>query len=138
MPLCNASGPPHGVTAPRGELHSCDLLARWAVYYADGSRWTDLDGECPEAPGWGVQCIAEHDPDVGRTITHRRDYYLRVDGEWTGVDLCGLLDNLVALGVLKVGRTIRTSRHREIYQSAVVDPYMKPKCGRLALEDSPP
>ena len=106
----------------------------WRIYYGDGSEYTDRDGPPEKAPGWNVQIIAQSNDSVGRELIHRCDYYLREGEDWIGVDLIGLVDHLVARGILKVGRCLPTEDYRDIIQRAIADPELPRKSGNFPSE----
>lgn len=111
---------------------------RWRIYYGDGTTFSNLDGSPEAAPALNVQAIVEYDPQVGRALTVRRDFYIRVEGEWMGVDWFGLIDQLMAQGIVKAGRSLPSSRFEQIYQQAVSDPGLPPKSALHWLEQKPP
>lgn len=53
----------------------------WAVVYADGSIFTNEDGEPWECPRGGVQAVVEADPAVGHVVHKRGDIYV-YDPDW--------------------------------------------------------
>jgi hypothetical protein len=82
----------------------------WCVYYDDGRRFTNLDGEPWEAPGCGVMGIRQLPPGKRQLIT--RDFYLyRTDyGCWIEVDRDGLVDHFITaarhITACLAGRTV--------------------------------
>jgi hypothetical protein len=91
----------------------------WRIYYDDGSTFDSDQGTPEEAPGRGVQGIAQTDEWVGRQFIEGTDYYLyrypdkdliysklkqpEHNGQWIGVDLYGVIDHLIGLGKIKAG-----------------------------------
>jgi hypothetical protein len=80
---------------------------KWRIYYEDGGTFSDEDGSPKEAPGWGVQTIVQPHIESGRYLLPPYDYYLFRDGRWIGVDVAGLTDHLLKLGVLRLNRDTR-------------------------------
>lgn len=111
---------------------------RWRVYYGDGGTFSNLDGAPEDAPALNVQAIVEYDPSVGRSISMRRDFYIRVNDAWMGVDWFGLLDQLMAQGIIKAGRSLPTEQYEAIYQRAASDPGLPRKSALHWLEQRPP
>ena len=111
---------------------------RWKIWYGNGSTFSDAAGPPGAAPPLDVQVIAQADPDVGRLMVCRKDFYVFHDGEWYGVDWFGLLDHLMALGIVKAGRTRSNRDYDALYRAAVADPDLAPKSARHWLEDPPP
>lgn len=72
----------------------------WRIYYEDGTTFSNLDGSFKDAPFWGVsQIICE--PDIV-----------------LGVDREGLLDYLMRLGIVKLGREMGNARFHELHGRA--------------------
>lgn len=110
-------------------------MARWRIYYADGSTFADEDGPAEDAPALGVQAINQMvGTPEGRQMLHGAgqrpnrtpvDYFVLDEGdEWLGVDLFGLWDYLQRPGWRKVlfGRTISNPEFAEILYRAGHDP----------------
>ena len=95
------------------------------VWYDNGATYT---GPPEQAPKRGVICIAQKDPDCGRTICRSDDFYIYsiFDGRpgWQGVDQFGLHDYLIEPGYKLVlfGRTIGNNEYKEILRKAIYDP----------------
>lgn len=108
----------------------------WAVFYADGSTFTSDDGGPADAPGLGVVVIAQADPEVGRMLMCRWDFYCWHEPQWWGHDLTGLIDCLALAGFNRVlvGRTVSQQSWREIYSKAEADPDFAPRSASLPLE----
>lgn len=80
---------------------------KWAIYYDDGTRFTNLDGKPDEAPFFGVQAIACE------------------DGLWIGRNYDGLVDYLQMPGMSKCvrfGRSTSNYRYKEAVSWARNDP----------------
>lgn len=75
-----------------------------------------------------MQCIAQSDPDCGRTICRADDFYIyrEFDGRlsFQGVDQFGLHDYLIEPGFKLVlfGRTIGNNEYKAILRKATTDP----------------
>ena len=104
---------------------------KWRIYYGDGTTFDSDDGATTEAPATNVQAIVQPDPDVGRHIINRFDWYFfdEESGEWFGVDWFGLIDWMMRTGLVKAGRTIGNREYREILQRASDDPGFERKSG---------
>lgn len=103
----------------------------WRIYYADGSTFDWEQGLPAEAPGRGVICIVQPDPDTGRHRVSGFGYYWWRDHGWFGGDLFGLFDYLQDPGqkVVKFGRTVSNERFREICRRADNDADFPPRSG---------
>lgn len=110
----------------------------WRIYYDNGHTFDPEDGGPMQAPGFGVICIAQRDPEVGRVILHGWDFYYQADnGQWWGSDIYGVLDRLLhrlPVSALCAGRTIATDDFRAIMARADKDPDFPPKSARRKLE----
>lgn len=102
----------------------------WRIYYSNGIAYDSSMGDPELAPGWDVQVIAEVDPDIGRRLHSRADYYLYIDGRWVGMDFIGLVDHLAnVLKIVKVGRMIDRGLYRALLAKAFNDPELPRKSG---------
>jgi len=73
---------------------------RWRLYYADGSTFSDRDGEPEEAPVAGVMCVAQEaaNPQGFQLLygTSNLDgYWFYRDESWFCCDQLGFWDNLL-------------------------------------------
>ena len=110
---------------------------KWRIYYDDRTTFDSLNGEPEDAPAFGIQCIVEHDDDVGRTIINGFDwyYYHPESGKWWGSDIHGLLDKLLfRIGVTALLQGRNHADYHEIYQLALDDPDFPSKAGKVARE----
>jgi hypothetical protein len=66
-------------------------MARWRVFYANGSIYDSLEYAPNEIPGVGVIVIVqEHeDPQERPYLQHMTDYYIWLGDRWRGCDLFG-------------------------------------------------
>lgn len=100
------------------------MMLNWRIYYDDGSTFDSSDGAPEDAPAFGVQCIVERDPDVGRIILADDDwYYFDVKwGRWLKSDLYGMLDKLLArIDIVGVMSGRNAQPYREIMALAKDD-----------------
>lgn len=106
---------------------------RWKVFYADGSTYDSEEGGRPEARG--VQAIVQDHPRVNKEIVTGADYYIRdPEGRWIGVDLFGLYDWLVDVGLVLFGRMVTTEEYRELFKRAKLE---QEKSGWTPFERKP-
>jgi hypothetical protein len=109
----------------------------WAVFYDDGSRFTDEDGSPEEAPSFGViACVAPNE-DMGREVIHGWDWYYFNKICFWGCDLHGYLDRQLhnlPCRALKQGRTIATPDFKAIHKKACDDPDFPVKSAKRASE----
>lgn len=110
-------------------------MIEWRIYYGDGSTFSNEDGSPVDAPALNVQAIVQRDTAVGRTIWHKKDFYLHLNDEWIGVDWFGLLDHLMAMGIVKAGRTLTMGEFHDLYRRAANDPDMPHKSALAPFED---
>lgn len=113
----------------------------WRIYYDDGSTFDNRDGEPHQAPGLGVQAIAQHDPRAGRHVLTRFDwyYYRRDQNTWWASDLFGLLDQLTSdtehrVTAVRAGRN--AAAYDRILERAMRDPDLPAKSARRTNERS--
>ncbi len=68
------------------------MLDAWQIIYADGTTFSDQDGNPEDAPGWGVLAVAQKDELVNAQIHHGSDFYCYAEqfGGWAGLDYFGL------------------------------------------------
>jgi hypothetical protein len=108
---------------------------RWAIYYGDGSSFTDEDGGPGEAPAFGVAVIVQESERVGRILIESfegKDYYVFRAGEWFVCDWTGLLDSLAHFPgcFVKFGRTFGDDDWARARTAAAADPRFRPKSAR--------
>jgi len=104
-------------------------MMHWAIFYADGTRFDNRQGDPEDAPCLGVQVIAQEDEQHGWITQTKADYYIWDDRgsgpRWWGVDLFGLWEYLfISPGskVVKAGRTLTSLDYNAIWQQAAEDP----------------
>jgi len=99
-------------------------LARWRIYYDDGSTFSSDDGLPEDAPGYGVLAIEQ---DRENTVLCSQDFYLfRNDyGCWIEVHIEGLIDHLVTsahhVRAVKAGRTVPLSVFKSVLANVAID-----------------
>ncbi len=116
-------------------------MIAWVVWYADGSSVSSEQSKPEEVPRWDVLCIAAYSPQWGRTIWHRKDFYIWENQwdppEWVSVDQRGLEDYLDRPGKEKIrlrGRHVPPRVFHSIYERADKDPRLPPRSGTDLLE----
>lgn len=95
-------------------------MPKWALYYDDGTVFTDSDGSPEESPQWGLVLVIHY---IGDSVMPLRgDFFVFRDDRWYSSDLVGLIDTLVhfcdAVKVFRVGRFIDDARFFEIIKKA--------------------
>jgi hypothetical protein len=73
-------------------------VVKWALYYEDGSKYTDLDGPAEESPRFGVVGILQS--HYQGTLTFFADWFGWYRGRWWPHDHVGLLKRTTELPVL--------------------------------------
>lgn len=106
----------------------------WKIYYGDKTTFSNEDGLPEDTPATNVQVIVQTNAIVGRELLSGKDFYLRRGEEWIGVDLAGLLDQLMAMGVLKCGRTLTHAEWNGVNQMALADSDFPRKSARFPSE----
>ena len=104
----------------------------WRVFYGDDATYSNEDGSPFDAPALNVQCIVHSDPEVGRTIRAKCDFYWLVGDSWHGGDIFGLWDYLTRPGAKKVifGRSLAPDEYDAVLKAALTDPDFPPKSAR--------
>jgi len=98
----------------------------WKIYYGNGSAFSSDDGGVWEAPSHDVVCVV-HKTENGRQCLNTWDWYIyRSDVGWWGVDMMGMVDQVMhftdkVMGV-KQGRCIPDQDYYEIMSRARSDP----------------
>ena len=98
---------------------------RWAIYYDDGTRFTNLDGPPHKAPGTGVQVIIQLDDRTGRFNQAGDQVYYWKNERWWGGDHFGMLIELLNTDhpvVVRFGSMMGTEGFHEILRNAEADP----------------
>ena len=97
-------------------------MARFKVYYADGTVYTD---EPKDAPGFGVIAILQESVHARFHVVSDAPYYMYLRGEWVGAKRNDIVDSLVnRLGEIEgfcVGQLVTRKEFNEIYQKVKVD-----------------
>lgn len=114
----------------------------WRIYYSDESTFDSSMGSPEDAPSFGVIAVVYPDPDCGRGIVHRFDwyYYHPVDKTWWGVDVTGLHDALLhnlPLRAVKHGRLAPNAVYNRVLQAALHDPDFPIRSAR-GVRETPP
>ena len=96
---------------------------KWRIYYDDGSTVDSSTTTADQSPKLGVIAVVQTDPERGRIVIHRFDFYWYEHGEFWGSDIFGLWDYLTRPGmkVVLFGRTVATALYSEIVQRACND-----------------
>jgi len=122
-------------------------VARWRIYYDDGSTYSDTDGPVELAPCDGVLVVVQHDPDVGvERLFYKHFYCWSVEHQrWLGVGderapgdgHWGLFDYLRRPGWKKfvAGRTVPYSLWARVHAAAISDPDFQMKSALLPTEE---
>lgn len=110
----------HAAKAPKRKL-------TWRIYYSDGSTFDSLQGEPVSAPPFGIACIVQSEPSLGRVIVSTFDFYYWVDEQqqWWGSDWSGVLDRMLhrlPVYALLQGRSVDHETFRLIMRRADQDP----------------
>jgi len=114
----------------------------WLIRYADGSEFTNLDGEPHEAPRYGVQFVYQADEDVGvRTETSPIGHWVFREGEWLGFeDHMGFWDHMFHSGqpVIPIfGRTLLDSKWQQMVGEEAEWRFKQPKSAWRPRERRP-
>lgn len=112
------------------------MAKRWRIYYADGSLFTFSDGTPFDAPGRGVEVIAQEHADAGREYLCKTDFYWWTGERWIGGDLFGVWDYLVDPGPRKIliGRMIGSDVFNRIMLQATSDDLLPAKSAYVGDE----
>lgn len=112
---------------------------KWKIYYEDGSTFSDEDGTIEEAPARGVICIVQADGSLGRRFELDEDFYVWSEAVgwkqgWTAMNIFGLMDFLIELGLVKFGRMTDDQNYQAIKRRAAEDPGFPRKSNQTRKE----
>ena len=104
-------------------------LLEWKILYADGSTFSNIDGEPREAPRCGVQAVFYADDLVGVMVETSHDGYWAWVGEWQGLDLAGFWDHLFhhPSPLVVFGRYLKDSDWEGRIRALIEDEMDRPK-----------
>lgn len=104
-------------------------MLAWRVYYADGSTYSNEDGDPYDAPGDGVQTVRFFMECGTPGLSPPADWYCWDGDGWMPHDLFGMYRYLMSPGPKKVlaGQAIETKDYQRIKDRAVNDPDFKVK-----------
>ena len=99
-------------------------MARFKIYYDDGSTYTDGDEGAP--PSYGVICILQRRGDDTRYhIVSGTPYYIFVDDEWIPAWMNDIEDRLAhireSIKGFIVGRLVSKKQFNRVYEQAKID-----------------
>lgn len=111
----------------------------WRIYYDNSTTVDSASDDRFKIRTDGVIAIAQPDPDVGRIVLHRWDYYCwRTDENcWYGSELGGFWDymfNYVGAKQVLFGRTIPSKLYKHIVQLACEDKDFPAKSSKTPTE----
>jgi hypothetical protein len=113
-------------------------MARWKIYYVDGSTFSHVDGNPADAPGWGVLAVVQEDETVGVLVHQMTDFYCFDEqyGGWVGMDKFGLAQYIGKPGkkVIKLGEVMDTGRYKAMIKAIRDDPDLPAKSARYEWE----
>jgi len=108
----------------------------WCVYYDDGSRFSDHDGDPWSAPRVGIVAIVHADDRVGWTIVCGEDYfyYEPAVGGWRNTSQFGMYDHLVRAQrpLVLFGRMITDEHYAQVRRDIATE--WGDKSGWLPME----
>lgn len=104
-------------------------MIHWKIYYVGGATFSSNDGEPWQAPRLGVLAIVSFEPDNGREILARKEFYWWDGSHWFGGDNFGLWDHLIRADrqCALAGRYVANAAYVEVIQYAINDPDFPPK-----------
>lgn len=97
----------------------------WKIYYGDGSSFSSNDGPVWDAPPHNVVAV-RHKTENGSQTLNTWDWYIyRSDVGWWGVDMMGMVDQVMHFANLvhgvKQGRCVPDEQFQEIMRTARSD-----------------
>lgn len=114
-------------------------MKNWAIYYDDGSRFTDEDGTEFDAPRTGVQIIVQKNSSMGWELVSQADYYYYEPETrgWYVAEMFTIWDVLIRSKrpLIMFGRMVTDDVFRKIVLR-VLDELPSPKTGWLRGEPS--
>ncbi len=114
-------------------------MARWKVWYIDGTTFDSTEGTPADAPAKGVVCIAQPDIETGREILNRWPAYFRFQDKWRKATEYQIFDRLLnrqRVNAYLDGASPSNSEFRTIWLEAKreVDPQLGVKTARSGDE----
>lgn len=104
---------------------------KWRIYYADGSTYSDADGDPFDAPALGALVVACEDATVGRILVYGHSFYFWYPEHerWWAGNLLGLVNYLTKPGPRRVliGEEVPNPKWDAAIERASADDYLPPK-----------
>lgn len=116
------------------------MTIEWRIFYADGSTFSNENGAPFDATPSGVQIIVIHEPEIGRYILAKKDFYWwdNARGRWFGGDQGGFYQYMLLRKGPKYvvfGEYIANSEYKQILHRALTDAEFLPKSAKWPEED---
>jgi hypothetical protein len=93
----------------------------WILFYADGSTFSNLDGEAHESPPSGMVAFAQNHPDVGHEVRDGHTFIFK-DDRWWSCDMQGVQDQLIhfahEIQAYRLGRWATDAEYTNIMKRA--------------------
>ena len=114
-------------------------MARWKIWFIDGTTFDSTQGSPADAPAQGVVCIAQPDVETGREILNRWPAYYRARGRWHRASFNSVFDRLLSRQTVNAyleGAIPGNSQFRSIWLAAKneIDPELGVRTGRTGDE----
>lgn len=100
-------------------------MTRWIIFYADGTTFSDEDGDPIDAPSAGVIAVKQRKKDGIENLQSRGDYYWydAVDDWWYDGNIIGIVERLTMMNrrgkiLVFLGRYIPTDSYERIKREA--------------------
>lgn len=92
---------------------------KFIIHYSDHKTAVENVGD--DYSPRDVQVIVQEHPTIGWHTQSGYDYYVWRDGRWVGVDIFGLYDFLLDIGLVLFGRTLTQSEFNDVMKRALED-----------------
>jgi len=112
-------------------------MVKWQIFY-ESDTFSNAEGDPQDAPGGGVQAVAQQDDEAGVVIHHGSDFYVFDEkyGGWYGLDHFGLVQYILVPGskIIKLAESMTTEKYLSLLKRIRENPNLPSKSAHYPWE----